>query len=134
MTKGVKQVNRAIIIAIVALGILVLATASAMAAPRHNVKYVKIGITDDGRPVYVAIIQMNYMSAEVAARLFGGTSVSSQSGALARPPVTHGYNGDRGDTYRNNSYNRPTRTYTTPYSQNYTPYSQNYTPDYSPSN
>ena len=127
--------NRAILPAILVAVMILMAASAAFAAPKHKVNYVKVGMTDDGRPVYVAIIQMNYMNAELAARLFGGTAVSGQNSALARPPVTKGYSGRNSDAlsndnpYRNNSYsgNSPYNygSYATPYS---------YSPGYGPTN
>lgn len=85
--------TRAMLAAILIATMVLVTAAAASAYQTHKINYVKVGMTDDGRPVYIAIIQMNYMDAEVAARLFGGTAVSGGTGAQTRSSATQGYGG-----------------------------------------
>ncbi len=64
----------------ITLVVLLLVTTSLVwAAPGHSVQYLRIGQTADGQPVYVAFIQLNYMSAALAADIFGGQVISGQN-------------------------------------------------------
>jgi len=89
-----------VILATMLIAVMVLvAAATASAYQTHKINYVKVGMTDDGRPIYLAIMQLNYMDADVAARLFGGTGVSGSHGAINRPSATQGYDGGANGRY-----------------------------------
>jgi hypothetical protein len=89
-----------VILATILIAVMVLvAAATATAYQTHKVNYVKVGMTDDGRPIYLAIIQLNYMDADLAARLFGGTGVSGATGVTGRSPATQGYDGGANGRY-----------------------------------
>ena len=89
-----------VILATILIAVMVLvAAATASAYQTHKINYVKVGMTEDGRPIYLAIMQLNYMDADVAARLFGGTGVSGAIGAVGRSPATQGYDGGANGRY-----------------------------------
>lgn len=97
--------TRAIMVTVLIAVMVLVVAAAATAYQTHKINYVKVGMTDDGRPVYVAIIQMNYIDAEVAARLFGGSAVSGSNSVMGRPSATQGYDGGANGRYgRNDGY------------------------------
>ena len=52
--------TRAMLAAILIATMVLVTAAAASAYQTHKINYVKVGMTDDGRPVYIAIIQMTF--------------------------------------------------------------------------
>ena len=85
--------RRAILVAVLIAAMALVAAAAVSASQSHKVNYVRVGVTDDGRPVYVAIIHLNYINADVIARLFGGAAPAGSTGSPSRYPSARGYDG-----------------------------------------
>lgn len=117
--------NRTLTVVLITLMFVATALA-AHAYPNREITYVRVGETADGQPVYMALMQMKYMDAALAAYIFGGQAVTSQqygttpyrtgSGRGVDPGVRghtqpRGYGGDTygrpsGSSYPNTRYQR----------------------------
>ena len=80
--------------------LLIAAAVAANASPTRTIKYLKMGETADGQPLYIAIIQLKYMDAALAAEIFGGQALPGQNMMIYRPSDSRNYgsnNSRRGD-------------------------------------
>ncbi len=99
------DMRKIVAIALVTAVLLIALAVAANASPTRNIKYVRVGETADGQPVYVAVIQLKYMHAALAARVFGGQVIPDQNTMMYRPSDSQNYGRDnsRYNNGRNNS-------------------------------
>ena len=95
--------RRIILVTLATAVLLVAATVAANASPTRSIKYLKVGETADGQPLYIALIQLRYMDATLAAEIFGGQALPGQNMMIYRPSDSRNYgsNNSRGSDGRN---------------------------------
>jgi len=83
--------RRIALVTLVTAVLLVAAAVAADASPTRTIKYLKVGETTDGQPLYIAFIQLKYMDAALAAEIFGGQALPGQNMMIYRPSASRNY-------------------------------------------
>jgi len=83
--------RRIILVTLATAVLLVAAAVAANASPTRTINYLKVGETADGQPLYIAIIQLKYMDATLAAEIFGGQALPGQNMMIYRPSDSRNY-------------------------------------------
>jgi len=92
--------RRIMLVTLLTAVLLVAAAVAANASPTRSIKYVKVGVTADGQSLYIALIQLKYMDATLAAEIFGGQALPGQNMMIYRPSDSRNYSSNdsrRGD-------------------------------------
>jgi len=83
--------RRIILLTLVTTVLLIAAAVAANASPTRTIKYLKVGETTDGQPLYIALIQLKYMDAALAAEIFGGQALPGQNMMTYGPSASRNY-------------------------------------------